>query len=136
MVIAVSRPQRVAQALQKELAVILQRDVRNPRIGTVSLMGVEVSRDLAHAKVFVTFFEQPGDTARIQQGLAALQQAGGFIRSRLGKTLRLRLVPALHFFHDPSLANGLHITQLLAQVIKPALESTLDAVLEPSADEE
>lgn len=136
MVIAVSRPQRVAQALQKELAIILQRDVRNPRIGTVSLMGVEVSRDLAHAKVFVTFFEQPGDTARIQQGLAALQQAGGFIRSRLGQTLRLRLVPALHFFHDPSLAHGLHITQLLAQVIKPAVESTPEAVLEPSTDEE
>lgn len=135
MVITVSRPQRVAQALQKELAVILLRDVKNPRIGTVSLMGVEVSRDLAHAKVFVTFFEQPGDTARIQQGLAALQQAAGFIRSRLGKTLRLRLIPTLQFFHDPSLAHGLHITQLLAQVIKPADETALSADLDLSTDE-
>ncbi len=135
MVKVVSRSQRVAQALQKELAVILQRDVRNPRIGTVSLMGVEVSRDLAHAKIFVTFFEKPGDKARIQQGLAALEQAAGFIRSRLGQTLRLRLVPTLRFFHDPSLAHGLHISQLLAKVIKPTDDLPLSAVLESSADE-
>jgi ribosome-binding factor A len=133
--VTVSRPQRVAQALQKELAIILQRDVSNPRIGTVSLTGVEVSRDLAHAKVFVTFFEQPGDTMRIQEGLSALQQASGFIRSRLGKTLRLRLIPTLHFFHDPSLAHGLHISKLLSQVMKPTLESPPATPLEPSSDE-
>lgn len=57
MVKAVSRTQRIAQALEKEIAVILQRDVRNPRVGTVSLTGVEISRDLAIAKIFVTFLK-------------------------------------------------------------------------------
>lgn len=119
MVKAVSRTQRIAQALEKEIAVILQRDVRNPRVGTVSLTGVEISRDLAIAKIFVTFFEKPGDSDRIQQGLAALQQASGFIRSRLGTTLRLRLIPQLRFLHDPSFVQGMYISQLLSQVIPP-----------------
>lgn len=126
-----NRAQRIAQEIQKEISMILRRDVQNSRIGNVSLSGVEVSRDLACAKIFVTFFEEKGDSQRVQQGMNGLQQAAGFIRSRLGQAMQLRIVPTLHFYHDQSLANGLHIAHLLRQVVTPSAESLQSA----SADE-
>ena len=85
------RPQRVAQEMQKEIALILQREIKDPRVGVMTTVsGVEMSRDLAYAKVFVTFLNDQ-DEAAVKNGIKALQEASGYIRSLLGKAMRLRM---------------------------------------------
>ena len=112
------RPQRVAQELQKELAMIIQREIKDPRVGMmVTVSGVEVSRDLAYAKVFVTFLNDE-DANSIKAGVKALQDASGYIRSLLGKAMRLRIVPELTFFYDNSLVEGMRVSNLVTNVVK------------------
>ena len=112
------RPQRVAQELQKELAMIIQREIKDPRVGMmVTVSGVEVSRDLAYAKVFVTFLNDE-DANSIKAGVKALQDASGYIRSLLGKAMRLRIVPELPFFYDNSLVEGMRMSNLVTNVVK------------------
>ncbi|EGF8937952.1 30S ribosome-binding factor RbfA [Salmonella enterica] len=108
------RPQRVAQEMQKEIAIILQREIKDPRLGMMTTVsGVEMSRDLAYAKVFVTFLNDKDEDA-----VKALQEASGFIRSLLGKAMRLRIVPELTFFYDNSLVEGMRMSNLVTNVVK------------------
>lgn len=112
------RPQRVAQELQKEIAIILQREIKDPRLGMmVTVSGVEVSRDLAYAKVFVTFLNDQDEEA-VKHGLKALKEASGYIRILLGKAMRLRIVPELTFFYDNSLIEGMRMSNLVSNVIR------------------
>ncbi|MCT8342479.1 30S ribosome-binding factor RbfA [Photorhabdus kleinii] len=116
-----SRTQRVAQEMQKEIAIILQREVKDPRIGMATVSGVEVSRDLAYAKVFVTFLNvltEEHDSDVVKNGIKALNEASGFIRSLLGKTMRLRVVPELTFSYDNSLVEGMRMSNLVTNVVK------------------
>jgi ribosome-binding factor A len=83
-------------------------------VGFVSLSDVEVTRDLAHAKVFITVF----DPDKAQESLKALRRASAFLRRRLGQELRLRHVPELHFVHDDSVERGSHIDELIARALK------------------
>ncbi|MFQ1047632.1 30S ribosome-binding factor RbfA [Avibacterium paragallinarum] len=111
------RSDRVAQELQKEIAVILQREVKDPRIGMVTVSDVEVSRDLAYAKVFVTFlFDQ--DESIIESGMKGLEKASPYIRSLLAKAMRLRIVPELRFIYDQSLVEGMRMSNLVSEVIR------------------
>ncbi|HAS3552307.1 TPA: 30S ribosome-binding factor RbfA [Vibrio cholerae] len=110
-----SRTQRVAQQLQKELAMILQREVRDSRLGMVTISDVEVSRDLAYAKVFVTFLcigEQTPESC-----LAALREHEVQIRMMLGKPIRLRLTPEIRFYYDNTLVEGMRMSNLVTEVI-------------------
>ncbi|MGU3414753.1 30S ribosome-binding factor RbfA [Enterobacteriaceae bacterium C23F] len=112
------RPQRVSQELQKEIAIILQREIKDPRLGLMTTVsGVEVSRDLAYAKVFVTFLNDK-DEAAVKAGIRALQDASGFIRTLLGKAMRLRIVPELTFFYDNSLVEGMRMSNLVTNVVR------------------
>ncbi|PQQ31292.1 30S ribosome-binding factor RbfA [Photorhabdus luminescens] len=116
-----SRTQRVAQEMQKEIAIILQREVKDPRIGMATVSGVEVSRDLAYAKVFVTFLNvltEEHDSEVVKNGIKALNEASGFIRSLLGKAMRLRVVPELTFSYDNSLVEGMRMSNLVTNVVK------------------
>lgn len=116
------RPQRVAQELQKEIAIILQREIKDPRLGMmVTVSGVEVSRDLAYAKVFVTFLNDQDEDA-VKNGLKALKEASGYIRILLGKAMRLRIVPDLTFFYDNSLIEGMRMSNLVSNVIRNDVE--------------
>ena len=110
-----SRAQRVTQQLQKELAVILQREVRDSRIGMVTISDVEVSRDLAYAKVFVTFFcvgDQTPETC-----LAALKEHEVPVRMMLGKRIRHRLTPEVRFTYDNTLVEGMRMSNLVSDVV-------------------
>ncbi|BCK07795.1 Ribosome-binding factor A [Vibrio cholerae] len=110
-----SRTQRVAQQLQKELAMILQREVRDSRLGMVTISDVEVSRDLAYAKVFVTFLcigEQTPESC-----LAALREHEVQLRMMLGKQIRLRLTPEIRFYYDNTLVEGMRMSNLVTEVI-------------------
>ncbi|AOM41521.1 30S ribosome-binding factor RbfA [Xenorhabdus hominickii] len=116
-----SRTQRVAQEMKKEIAIILQREVKDPRIGMATVSGVEVSRDLAYAKVFVTFLNvlvQDHDSNMVNDGIKALNEASGFIRSLLGKAMRLRVIPELTFSYDSSLVEGMRMSNLVSNVVK------------------
>ncbi len=94
----------------KEIAIILQREIKDPRLGMMTTVsGVEMSRDLAYAKVYVTFLNDK-DEAAVKAGIKALQEASGFIRSLLGKAMRLRIVPELTFFYDNSLVEGMRMS--------------------------
>ena len=111
------RSDRVAQELQKEVAVSLQREVKDPRIGMVTVSDVEVSRDLAYAKIFVTFLFD-NDQEAIVQGMKGLEKASPYIRSLVGKVMRLRIVPELRFIYDESLVEGMRMSNLVSNVIR------------------
>ena len=119
-----SRARRVAQQLQREVATILQREVKDPRIGMVTVSDVELSGDLQHAKIFVTFFnygEQDGgqtEAERIESGLKGLTEAAGYIRILLGKAMQLRVVPELRFAYDKTLVEGMRISNLVSNTIR------------------
>ncbi|NHI00355.1 30S ribosome-binding factor RbfA [Oceanimonas pelagia] len=110
-----SRTRRVAQELQKEIAVILQREIKDDRLGMVTVSGVEVSRDLNYAKVFVTFLDN--DAERVEQGMEALKDASGYIRSLVAKAMRLRVTPELRFSYDQSLVEGMRISTLVSSTV-------------------
>ncbi len=116
-----SRTQRVSQEMQKEIAIILQREVKDPRVGMATVSGVEVSRDLAYAKVFVTFLND-NEPEQVKIGIKALQDASGFIRVLLGKAMRLRVVPELTFAYDNSLVEGMRMSNLVTNVLRSDAE--------------
>ena len=112
-----SRTDRVAQQIQKEIAVILQREIKDPRLGMVTVSAVEVSRDLSYAKVFITVLNT-SDEDKTKQSAAILNEATGYIRSLLGKRIRARIMPELKFVIDNSLMEGMRISNLVDSVIK------------------
>ena len=89
-------------------------EVKDPEVGLVSVSDVEVSRDLAHAKVYVTVFEAENAV----ESIGALKRASGFLRSRLGQLLRMRNIPELHFLHDDSVEKGSHMDDLIARAVQ------------------
>jgi ribosome-binding factor A len=111
-----SRTSRVAQQIQKELARIIQQEVKDPRIGMATISGVDVTRDLAYAKVFVTFLTIGEQTN--EESLQGLNAASGYIRRLLGKAMRLRIVPELRFCFDETLTEGLRISEMVSKAVK------------------
>jgi len=110
-----SRTDRVGQQIHKEVATLLQNELkhREPRLGMVTVSGAEVSRDLAYAKVFVTFFES--DEEVVKQQLKLLQENAKFVRSLLAKRIRMRAVPELRFMQDNSITEGMRISNLVTE---------------------
>lgn len=111
-----SRAARVADQIQRDLAVVLQREMKDPRLGIVTVSAVDVSSDLQNAKVFVTFLGKD-DADEISAGVEVLSNAAGFLRSQLAKSIRMRSVPALRFFYDKSLSEGAKMSSLISQAI-------------------
>jgi ribosome-binding factor A len=107
-----SRTRRIGEQIQHELADLITRDLRDPRIGLVTISEVDVSPDLAHAKVFFTVLGSPA--AEAAQGLNA---AAGHLHHLLFKRLHLRTVPRLHFVHDASVEHGFEIDRLIDQAV-------------------
>ena len=104
------RELRVAAELQRVLNDLLRTDVKDPRLDGVSVSAVEVSRDVSVARVYFSLLRPDDDPAPVH---AALTKAGGFLRSRVGKTLRMRQAPELRFFEDEAPRRGLEISQLI-----------------------
>lgn len=122
-----SRTQRVGDFLQQELAQLIQSELRDPRAQMVSVTAVEVSRDLAHAKVFFTQLgidnaESAKETAEV------LNKAAGFLRSAIARQATMRTVPKLHFRFDESVGRGRDMEALLREV------RAADEALNPEGD--
>lgn len=111
-----SRTARVSQQLHKEIANILNHEFKHqvPEIGMVTVSGVEVSRDLAYAKVFVTFLEM--DEAKNKASMKLLDEGKSFVRGLLGRRVKMRNTPALRFIQDSSITEGMRISNLVSQV--------------------
>jgi len=108
-----TRSERVAGQLRRDLAKLIQQEIKDPEVGFISLSDVEVTRDLSHAKIYITVF----DPEKADTSIKALCRAAAFLRRRLGKELRLRHVPELHFVHDDSVEKGSHIDELIARAL-------------------
>lgn len=106
-----SRNVRVSSQIQKELAQILQRDINDSRLGLITINDVEVSRDLAFAKIYMSLLKNDEKSKNMQTQL--LNELAPVIRHYLAKRMRLRHIPELRFFYDHSLDTGLRISQLL-----------------------
>jgi ribosome-binding factor A len=109
------RSLRVADQIQRDLAQLLQFEVKDPRVGLVTITGVEVTPDYSHAKVF---FSTLADSAKIPEVEAGLNAARGFLRSSLGRKLGIHQTPDLHFVHDESVARGAALSQLIDTALK------------------
>jgi ribosome-binding factor A len=106
------RTDRVAEALQALVADLLLREIKDPRIGLVTVTAVTVSPDLRHARIY---FSCLGDAARRAQSLKGLTSAAGFVRSQVARKLNLRVAPEIVFEFDPSLEQAERIAQLLKE---------------------
>jgi ribosome-binding factor A len=110
------RQARIADQIQRELAELIRLEVRDPRVGMVTLTGVELSRDQSHAKVFFTVLGSPSDVEHAAEGL---QRAAGFLRSQLAHRLTTRTVPGLAFAYDESVERGARLSRLIDEAVKP-----------------
>lgn len=101
--------------LREEISVLLQRELKDPRLGFVTITGAEVTTDLRHAKVFVSVMGTPEEA---EHSLEALNRARGFMRTEIGKRAHLRTVPEMKFLEDETTQTGSRIFQLL-ETVKP-----------------
>ncbi|HZX27234.1 MAG TPA: 30S ribosome-binding factor RbfA [Telluria sp.] len=102
---------RVADQIQKDLSELIAFELKDPRVGMITLSEVQLTPDYAHAKVFFTTFKD--DPESIAQTLQGLQKAAGFLRNELGKRLHIHTLPQLHFVHDTSTARGMELSALI-----------------------
>ena len=110
-----ARPRKVADLIQRELSGILQRELRDPRVGMVTVTAVDVSPDFSHAKVFFTILEKE----KQNETISALQRAAGFLRSQLAHRIKLFATPELRFIYDESVERGDHLSRLIDSVVPP-----------------
>ena len=106
------RTRKIGELLQRELAVLIARELNDPRVAHVTLTAVDVAPDLSHAKVYVTHL---GGEEQAQKAIAALNHAAGFLRHELRERVLLRVVPGLRFLYDESVERGDTIERLLAR---------------------
>ncbi|WP_047154635.1 30S ribosome-binding factor RbfA [Aneurinibacillus tyrosinisolvens] len=109
------RTNRVGEQIKKELSQIIQREIKDPRIGFVTITDVEVSGDLSQAKVFISVL---GNEDQRNDTLKALDKAKGFMRTEIGRRVRLRHTPDFVFKIDESVAYGSRIETLLTEINK------------------
>ncbi|MGV6859515.1 MAG: 30S ribosome-binding factor RbfA [bacterium] len=109
-----SRTLRLGEQIRRELAQLLTREVKDPRVGMVTLSDVEVSSDLAHAKVFYTVLGDDVDREKTQQGL---EKASGFLRHKVGQAIKTRITPELHFRYDDTSERGADLEALIEQAL-------------------
>lgn len=107
------RSGRVGEQMKKELSQLIQTEIKDPRIGFITVTGVDVTNDLSQAKVYLSVM---GNEEQKEQSMKALEKASGFLRSEIGKRIRLRHTPELLFKIDSSIEYGSHIEKLLGEI--------------------
>jgi len=105
------RAPRVAEQVHHELAEMIRAEVKDPRVGLVTVTGVELTPDYAYATVYFTCL--PDDADSIASTLAGLRRASGFLRSQLGRRVRIHTTPELRFVHDTSIERGMSMSRLI-----------------------
>jgi ribosome-binding factor A len=129
---AAKKPQRglrIADQIQRDLAELIPREVRDPRVGLVTISGVEVTPDYAHAKVYFTVIG--GEPEVAGRGLNA---AAGHLHNLLFKRLSIHTIPRLHFVHDTSVARGFEIDQLIRRAVESDASADVASDAAPAHD--
>ncbi|HCV76456.1 MAG TPA: 30S ribosome-binding factor RbfA, partial [Pseudomonas sp.] len=108
---------RIGDQMQRELALLIQREIKDPRLGMVTITGVDVARDLSHAKVHITVLGKDDDADAIKQNIGILKDAAGFLRQQLGRAMKLRTVPQLSFQYDESIRRGAQLSALIERAV-------------------
>ena len=105
-----SRTRRVAEQIQREIAQLVQQEIKDPRIGLVTISAVKLSSDMSHANIFFTVFDEAHP---VKETLEVLEGAAGFLRHELAKRMKLRIVPQIHFKYDESISYGNDLSALI-----------------------
>ena len=109
-----SRKDRVAEQIRRELAELIRTELKDPRVGMISITDVEVTADYAHAKVF---FSTLAGSEHLEGVMTGLQKASGFLRRELGKRISIHMTPQLHFVFDQSLERGADLSKLIQEAL-------------------
>ena len=117
------RTRRVGEQIQRELAALIRDEIKDPRLGMVSVSAVQVSRDLSHAKVHVSVL---GNEKQSGESVTVLNHASGFLRHKLGKLMHIRVIPELRFYLDRSLEEGARLGALINEAIVSDKHNTGD----------
>lgn len=107
------RSERVSEQIRRDLAELIRDELKDPRVGMISLTEVQVTPDYAHAKVYFTTL----DVAHLAEIETGLQRASRFLRHELGQRIHIHTLPELHFIHDDSLERGAHLSALIDQAV-------------------
>jgi ribosome-binding factor A len=118
-----SRSQRVSEQIRRELAELIRLEVKDPRVGFITLTDVEVSADFAHAKVFFSSMTGEEGLEEIKLGL---RRASGFLRRELGRRIRIHTLPELHFEYDKSIEQGSRLSALIDDAVRSDADRKLD----------
>jgi ribosome-binding factor A len=106
---SIGRPQKLGDLIQRELSELLQRELRDPRVGMITITGVDVSPDFSHAKVFFTLLQKEN----LEDASQGLKRSVGFLRSQLAKRIKLYTTPELRFEYDESVERGDRLSRLI-----------------------
>lgn len=109
-----SRASRVSEVIQREVAVIIQAEMQDPRVDDVTVTYTKMSRDMSTARIH---FTRPGGEKAVSEALRVLNKAAGFIRHELAERVDLRYIPNLRFFYDASVERGRRVTELIDQAV-------------------
>ena len=110
-----SRTRRVGEQIQREMAQLVQQEIKDPRLGLVTISAVKLSKDMSHANVFFTTLDGgvSNEEQSVEETLKILEGAAGFLRHELAKRMQLRIVPHIHFKYDESIAYGNDLSALI-----------------------
>ena len=108
------RPQRLGDLIQREVSELIRLEVRDPRVGMITITSVDVSPDLSHAKIFFTVLEKQ----KLEDTLAGLRRSAGFLRSQLARRIKMYTTPQLRFEYDESVERGDHLSRLIESTKK------------------
>ena len=135
-----SRGRRVGDHIQRELATLIQQEIKDPRVGMVTISEVKVSRDLAYADVYFTLIGPDLSENNVAEGTEVLNHAAGFLRSQLARSMTTRITPKLRFHFDKTIENGAHmslmINKAIAEDVRASVERGDDADGAQSTDED
>jgi len=124
-----SRKDRVSEQIRRELAELIRSELKDPRVGMISLTDVEVTADYAHAKVY---FSSLAGSANLDEVMTGLQKASGFLRRELGKRISIHMTPQLHFVFDQSLERGADLSALIQKAVAISDSGDASESVEPS----
>jgi len=128
-----SRKDRVNEQIRRELAELIRTELKDPRVGMISLTDVEITPDYAHARVFFTTLAPAEQLPEIQKGLA---KASGFLRRELGRLVRIHTTPQLHFIYDNSIEHGTSLSRLIDEAAAVSRETSPEDEADTGNDSE
>lgn len=135
-----SRIDRIGDQMQRELAQLIQREVKDPRVGMVTVNAVKVSRDLGYADIYVSLLsteELTAESPEVVESVSVLNKAAGFLRGQVGRAMKLRVVPQLRFHFDALQGYSRKMDNLIREAVgdTPAVQRNSEKPNDPEADD-